>query len=205
MSRPTPSKEVAALLQLPSKSRRRLICELAIRREQLQFQPWNPPPPGYKRFWPDPNAPHVPRRLVNGLRRLATVHGARLTVRERIPRIEGYGSYCSLDRNIIIVVENGFIGSAELVATFCHELAHHLQYKFYGVRRRGPYYTAAQILDFEREACKVAYQLYRRYFPGVVGPNGSPLCFRSYFDGYRSKRSIKHLLRCHRYEIGEEI
>lgn len=80
----------------------------------------------------------------------------------------------------------------DLVSTFCHELAHRIQWIFYGdPRKHIPHYgrRISANLKYEREACRLSYRIWKRLFRQVC-----PELRWADFDCYRSKAQQDILL-----------
>ena len=68
-----------------------------------------------------------------------------------------------------------------VVATFCHELAHHIQYCTLNAEKRT---KLAEIFAFEQEACDIAYELTQHHFPCFLNIK------QRYLDGF-TKKSLR--------------
>lgn len=92
-------------------------------------------------------------------------------------------------RTKTIFLNGDFIRPIDICFMFSHELAHHIQYECEMGRKYN--YTFNEILLFERQAERLAYFIYKKYFSHLLSIH------HLNFNSYRSKEDIDFLYKYH--------
>lgn len=122
-----------------------------------------------------------PANWFKELQVLAALYGARV---EFVPQVTWFAGRYNKETKTCFI--NAPYEDCELfptdyvIKTFCHELAHHVQHEIISETKK-----LKEILAFEQEACDMAHELARHYFPDLYVPK------QTYLDSFVTKDNLR--------------